>query len=338
MQIVPIQPAPGPGQKDLWKTELSGAITSCDELLHELELEHLLADFVQHNPAFRLRVPRPYVAKIQKGQPDDPLLLQVLPTLRENEQTGLMDPVGDLTAMPIPGLLHKYHGRALLITTGACAIHCRYCFRRHFPYSETSDQTSRRSGTIEYLRKHPEIQEIILSGGDPLMLDDTKLANLCAELETIPHIKWLRLHTRLPVVLPSRINVSLLQWMENSRFRITVVIHTNHANELAHEEMEALQRLQAIRVNLLNQSVLLKDVNDDAATLIDLSHRLHDCGVSPYYLHLLDKVQGALHFDVDGAKACSIIAEMRSRLPGFLVPQLVREIANTDSKTAIFDI
>lgn len=338
MQILPIQPIPCSKQKELWKIELSESITSCEELLHELELEHLLANFVQHKPAFQLRIPRPYVAKIRKGQADDPLLLQVLPTLRENEKTGFIDPVGDLAAMPIPGLLHKYYGRALLITTGACAIHCRYCFRRHFPYSETSDQTSRRSSTIEYLRNHPEIQEVILSGGDPLMLDDTKLANLCAELETVPHIKWLRLHTRLPVVLPSRINQSLLQWMQKSRFRITVVIHTNHANELKHKEMLALQRLQDIRITLLNQSVLLKGVNDNPATLIELSQRLHDCGVFPYYLHLLDKVQGAMHFDVSHEKARNLLAELRSGLPGFLVPKLVREIANTDSKTAIFDI
>jgi EF-P beta-lysylation protein EpmB len=338
MQFVSIQPAPGPGRKELWKTEISESITSSEELLHLLELEHLLADFVQYNPAFRLRVPRPYVAKIQKGQPDDPLLLQVLPTLRENKQTGFVDPVGDLAAMPTPGLLHKYHGRALLITTGACAIHCRYCFRRHFPYSETSDQASRRLSAIEYLRKHPEIQEVILSGGDPLMLDDAKLANLCAELETVPHVKWLRLHTRLPVVLPSRINRSLLLWMKNSRFKITVVIHANHANELAHKEMKALQQLQDIRVKLLNQSVLLKNVNDNATALIQLSQRLHDCGVSPYYLHLLDKVQGALHFDVSREKACNIMTKLRSRLPGFLVPKLVREDANTDSKTAIFNI
>jgi EF-P beta-lysylation protein EpmB len=338
MQFVSIQAPPDSKQKELWKTELSESISSSEELLHELELEHLLTDFIQHKPAFRLRVPRPYAAKIQKGRADDPLLLQVLPTLRENEKTGSIDPVGDLAAMPTPGLLHKYHGRALLITTGACAIHCRYCFRRHFPYSETSDQTSIRSDTIEYLHKHSEIQEVILSGGDPLMLDDTKLANLCAELETVPHIKWLRLHTRLPVVLPSRINQSLLQWMQKSRFRITVVIHTNHANELTHKEMLALQRLQNIRVTLLNQSVLLKDVNDNPTALIELSQRLHDCGVVPYYLHLLDKVRGAMHFDVNHEKACNLQAELRSSLPGFLVPKLVREIANTDSKTAIFDI
>lgn len=337
MQFASLQ-TPDSRQRELWKTELSESISSSKELLRELELDHLHKSIVQQNPDFKLRVPRPYIAKIQKGKIDDPLLLQILPTLKENDTTGLNDPVGDLTAMPTPGLLHKYHGRALLITTGACAIHCRYCFRRHFPYSAASDQTSRRSGAIEYLRNHPEIQEVILSGGDPLMLDDTKLANLCTELEDIPHIKWLRLHTRLPVVLPSRINRSLLKWMNSSRFKITVVIHANHANELTHKEADALQRLHDIRVNLLNQSVLLKGVNDNPTALIELSQRLHDCSVSPYYLHLLDKVQGAMHFDVSEKNACELMTELRSSLPGFLVPRLVREIANTDSKTAIFDI
>jgi EF-P beta-lysylation protein EpmB len=338
MQILPTQPVSCSKHKELWKKELSESITSIEELLHELELDHLLTNLVQHNPAFRLRVSRSFVAKMKKGQPNDPLLLQVLPTLKENEHTGVMDPVGDLAAMPTPGLLHKYHGRALLITTGACAIHCRYCFRKHFPYSEASSHISKQAKALQYLRNHPEIQEIILSGGDPLMLDDNRLENLCGELETIPHLKWLRLHTRLPVVLPSRINHTLLKWMKSSRFKITVVIHTNHANELTHKEQAALQLLQDIRVNLLNQSVLLKDINDNATTLIELSQRLHDCGVSPYYLHLLDKVQGAMHFDVSSKKASAILAELRSRLPGFLVPRLVREDANTDSKTAIFDI
>lgn len=338
MQSVSLQAFASRQPKELWKNELAEAISSPIELLRELELEHRLSDFIDDEPGFRLRVPRAYVAKMQKGNPEDPLLLQVLPTLEEKETSGSKDPVGDIHAMLSPGLLHKYHGRALLITTGACAIHCRYCFRRHFPYAENSSQLSNWQNALDYLRTHQEIREVILSGGDPLVLDDAKLESLCNELETIPHIKWLRLHTRLPVVLPSRINNSLLQWMEKSRFRITVVIHANHAQELGFREKQALQQLQQINITLLNQSVLLKGINDNTSAQVDLSHRLHDSGVLPYYLHLLDKVEGAMHFDVDHRKACEIMDNMRIQLPGFLVPRLVREETGASSKTAIFGI
>jgi len=322
-------------QKASWKKELADAISSPVELLRTLELEHKLSRFVDHEPDFRLRVPRAYVAKMQKGNAEDPLLLQVLPTLKERQTSGSKDPVGDINAMLTPGLLHKYHGRALLVTTGACAIHCRYCFRRHFPYAENSSQLSNWQNALSYLKTHPEIREVILSGGDPLVLDDAKLENLCNQLETIPHIKWLRLHTRLPVVLPSRINSSLLQWMEKSRFRITVVIHANHAQELGFREQQALEQLQQINITLLNQSVLLKGINDSISAQVELSQRLHDSGVIPYYLHLLDKIQGGMHFEVGHRKACEIVDNMRIQLPGYLVPRLVREEAGARSKTAI---
>lgn len=324
-------------QINSWKKELAASITSVSELLNELNLGHL-SDKVLHDSYFRLRVPRAYVAKMHKGDASDPLLLQVLPALMENGGSGSTDPVGDLDAMITPGLLHKYHGRALLIATGACAIHCRYCFRRHYPYSEASTQSSNWQHTLDYLHSHEAISEVILSGGDPLVLDDEKLAQLCKDLESIPHLKWLRLHTRLPVVLPSRINESLLAWMKQSRFRITMVIHANHANELGNTERLALQHLQQAGVTLLNQSVLLRGVNDSADNLIALSHQLHDCGVIPYYLHLLDKVQGAMHFDVDQHRAGEIMHKMRARLPGFLLPRLVREETGASSKTAIFSI
>lgn len=338
MQSVTIQTFSSRHEKETWKKELADAFSSPIELLTTLELEPMLSAFVDNDPDFRLRVPRAYVAKMQKGNPEDPLLLQVLPSLQEKNPSGCEDPVGDINAMLSPGLLHKYYGRALLITTGACAIHCRYCFRRHFPYSENSGQTSNWQSALHYLRAHPEIQEIILSGGDPLVLDDSKLEMLCNELETIPHIKWLRLHTRLPVVLPSRINHSLLRWMNNTRFRITVVIHANHAQELGDHEKLALAKLREIGATLLNQSVLLKGINDHASDLVDLSRRLHDLGVIPYYLHLLDKVRGAIHFDVDHRQASRIVENMRSQLPGFLVPRLVREESGKSSKTAIFGI
>lgn len=329
--VISIYPS---SEKD-WKKQLSEAISSPAELLQLLELEHLLTDQIETSSGFRQRVPRAYVNKMKKGDPKDPLLLQVLPTLSENELSGELDPVGDLNAMPSSGLLHKYHGRALIITTAACAIHCRYCFRRHFPYSESQALSSQWSSTLEYLKQHTDIKEVILSGGDPLVLDDNKLAALCSDLEDIPHIKWLRIHTRLPVVLPSRITPSLLAWMQNSRFRITMVIHANHANELGTDEMLALEALQNINITLLNQSVLLKNINDKTSSLIDLSHRLHDAGVMPYYLHMLDQVQGGLHFDINRDKARQLIDNMRDNLPGYLIPRLVVEETGKRSKTAI---
>lgn len=338
MHVLPATPFCPSSEKNNWKKQLAEAISSPAELLRQLELEHLLTNQIEADSNFRLHVPQAYVNKMKKGDPNDPLLLQILPTLAENELTGEQDPVGDLNAMPSSGLLHKYHGRALIITTAACAIHCRYCFRRHFPYSDAQALSSQWPDTLAYLQQHPDIHEVILSGGDPLVLDDSKLAALCHDLETIPHLKWLRIHTRLPVVLASRINPSLLEWMQNSRFRITMVIHANHANELGTDEMAALESLQNINITLLNQSVLLRKINDNTSSLINLSHRLHECGVMPYYLHLLDQVQGGLHFDVHREKAIQIIDNMRAKLPGYLVPRLVIEEKGQSSKTAISHI
>lgn len=320
-----------------WRHELANAITSADELLQVLGLEHLRTRLIQR-PAFRLLIPRAYVNKMRKQDADDPLLKQVLPLALENTGTGLKDPVGDLHAMPTPGLLHKYKGRALLITTGACAIHCRYCFRRHFPYAGSNPGKNEWKQMLDYLSSHRDIEEIILSGGDPLVLDNEKLQDLFLTLEKIPHIQWLRIHTRLPVVLPSRIDDALVTLVQKLRFRTTIVIHSNHANELMHDEYEALQRLGAAGVTLLNQSVLLKTVNDSAAALIALSKRLHHASVLPYYLHMLDPVLGATHFDVPEHRAVEILNRVRSELPGYLVPRLVREIPGEPSKSAIFSI
>ena len=319
-----------------WKRELAEAVNSVPQLLSMLGLEHLQHIYTTSEQPFRLRVPHAYIAKMQHGNIDDPLLRQVLPDPKENTDSGLLDPVGDLSSMTTPGLLHKYNGRVLLVTTGACAIHCRYCFRRHFPYSDNCKQSSLLQNTLQYIENDTSIHEIILSGGDPLTLDDERLSDMCEQLESIEHLKWLRIHTRLPVVLPSRINHSLLRWINKSRFRITMVIHANHANELGVEELEALNRLQQAGVTLLNQSVLLKNINDNIASITQLSQRLHDCGVVPYYLHLLDPVKGAMHYDVDQATACQLIEAMRNQLPGFLIPRLVREENGKDSKTAIF--
>ena len=320
-----------------WKRELAEAISSSDELLRLLQLEHTPGTSGQQ-PGFRLRVPRSFAAKMRVGDANDPLLRQVLPLDEEFASNGMIDPVGDLDAMVTPGLLHKYHGRVLLVTTGACAIHCRYCFRRNFPYSDASINPAHWRDALAYIRAHADINEVILSGGDPLVLDDHKLDQLQRQLGNIGHVKWLRIHSRLPVVLASRINSSLLKWMRDSALRITLVIHANHANEIGAQEQAALAALRQAGVSLLNQSVLLKGVNDSAAALVALSHRLHDCGVMPYYLHCLDKTRGAMHFEVSQARALEIMDEMRAILPGFLVPRLVREQAGENSKTAIFSI
>jgi len=320
-----------------WQFELANAITSVDELLYELELDRIENQRIR-NSDFSLRVPRAFVKKMQKGDADDPLLRQVLPVTSENNLSGLTDPVGDLNAMATPGLLHKYKGRVLLVTTGACAIHCRYCFRRHFPYSSSNPRNNEWQQALEYLRARDDIHEVILSGGDPLVLDNAKLGRLFTALEQIPHIQWLRIHTRLPVVLPSRIDDGLITLLLKLRFRITLVIHANHANELMIDELETLHRLASTGITLLNQSVLLKGVNDSTASLISLSMRLYEAGVLPYYLHMLDPVQGAMHFDVPQYRAIEILNTLKQELPGFLLPRLVREKPGETSKTAIFTI
>ncbi len=321
-----------------WKQALSNAITSPAQLIKELGLSKELASAIIKQPDFKCLVPRSYLKKIQPGDINDPLLKQVLPLIIENEQQGLLDPVGDLTAMPSNGLLHKYHGRALLITTGACAIHCRYCFRRHYPYQQAACKPSVMQKIFNYLQTHTDIDEIILSGGDPLVLDDAKLRLLFTQLENIDSLISLRIHTRVPVVLPSRITGNLLHLLKSSRFRITMVIHANHANELGEDEQQGLKQLHNAGITLLNQSVLLKDINDDATSLIQLSKRLHACFTLPYYLHMLDPVQGAMHFDTSKQLAIALINTLRAQLPGYLVPRLVQEIPGNESKTAIFSI
>ena len=324
-----------------WKNELANATTSASQLLKKLQLEEQLT-LIDEQPDFRCLATDSYISKMQRGNIDDPLLRQVLPLSAENhlhiQSAGVYDPVGDSDAMASPGLLHKYHGRALLISTGACAIHCRYCFRRHYPYQQSSCNRNDLSEAMSYLRQHPEIDEIILSGGDPLVMDNEKLASLIQQLENVTQLSTLRIHTRLPVVLPDRIDEGLLQLLHSSRLLVVMVIHSNHANELQHNELSKLHLLHEAGISLLNQSVLLKGVNDDAATLITLSKRLLQCKTLPYYLHLLDPVTGAMHFDVNRQNALDIVKLMQQQLPGYLVPRLVQEISGKQAKTAIFNI
>ncbi len=321
-----------------WQDELSHAVKNPALLLQMLGLEdRLQAINAESLKNFPLRVTQSYINKMRYGDPQDPLLRQVFPLIDENiEVEGFSaDPVGDHLAISSPGILHKYQGRALLLTTGACAIHCRYCFRRHFPYSESNPLASQWQQSLASLQKDHSIREVIFSGGDPLALTDAKLAAMVEDLQKIPHIKRLRIHTRLPLVLPKRINKSLLSWASKSSLRVVMVIHANHANEIDAETADALSLLRDAGCELLNQAVLLRGVNDDAERLIALSEKLSEVQVLPYYLHLLDKVQGASHFDVDEAKGIALTAEMRRELPGYLVPRLVREQQGEASKTII---
>jgi len=324
-----------------WKKELANAITSSSELLKILQLEEHLQT-IEESADFKCLVTASYVKKIKPGDINDPLLLQILPLKIEHDRsiqhTGSTDPVGDLNATASEGLIHKYNGRALLITTGACAIHCRYCFRRHYPYQTSSCTTSAIDAAVDYLNAASSIEEIILSGGDPLVLDNAKLQKLISRLETVPHLTTLRIHSRLPLVLPDRIDEELIQILRSTRLKVVMVIHCNHANELAKKEYEKLQQLFDAGITLLNQSVLLRGVNDNEKTLVALSKRLFACNTLPYYLHQLDQVKGAMHFAVTDSKALELRNKMEQRLPGYLVPALVREISGNKSKTAIFRI
>ena len=318
-----------------WQTALAQAIRDPAELLQRLNLPmDLLPSAQAAARLFPLRVPHSYLQRIQPGALDDPLLRQVLPLAEECAQTdeGVVDPVGDLDAMASPGLLHKYHGRALLVTTGACAIHCRYCFRRHFPYASSNPLHQHREATLAYLREHTELNEVILSGGDPLSLPDSQLAAWVKECECIPHLQILRLHTRLPVVLPERVDDALCQWLSATRFTTVIVLHINHPREIDTTVGRAIQALRDCGATLLNQSVLLRRVNDSVATLEDLSQTLFTHGVLPYYLHQFDPVQGAMHFAVPLAEGQALVAALRTRLPGYLVPKYVQEIPGMAAK------
>ena len=320
-----------------WQAELARAITDPAELLADVGLgEEWLPAARAAAGFFPLRVPRGFVARMRPGDPHDPLLRQVLPLAEEclTAQGFGPDPVGDLAAMAVPGVLHKYQGRVLLTTTGACAVHCRYCFRRHFPYADANAAADHWRTALEYIASDDSVSEVILSGGDPLSLSDRRLAELVRGLDDIAHLQRLRFHTRLPIVLPERVNDEILDWLGATRLRVVVVVHANHANEIDSSVRTALARLKGIGAELLNQSVLLRGVNDCAEALTALSETMFDAGVLPYYLHLLDRVQGAAHFEVHDDIARSLMTELNKRLPGYLVPRLVREIPGAPGKVS----
>ncbi|MBS0439759.1 MAG: EF-P beta-lysylation protein EpmB [Proteobacteria bacterium] len=334
-----ITASPLPAQQThAWQRLWRDAIVDPRELLDLLDLGHLAGSMLPaRDTGFAMRVPRGFAARMRRGDAADPLLLQVLPQAAELiEAMGYsLDAVGDMDARVAGGVLHKYSGRALLIATGSCAVNCRYCFRRHFPYAEETAAADRWRQAIGYIRADASIAEVILSGGDPLSLSTPKLAELTAALAAIAHIKRLRIHTRLPVVLPERVDAQFLAWLRALPWPIAIVLHANHANEIDDGVADACVRLRDAGATLLNQSVLLRGVNDDVDALADLSARLFDCGVVPYYLHQLDRVAGAAHFAVDDVRARDLVEQLRGRVSGYLVPRLVREIAGERAKTAL---
>lgn len=319
-----------------WQKNLAEGFSSAVELLEFLQLPPSLADKVAEKQ-FKTRVPRGFASRMQPGNRYDPLLLQVLAIEDELKITDgfIGDPLAEITAIPLSGLIHKYHGRVLLTLTGACAINCRYCFRRHFPYQDNNPGRSGWKDALEYIAKDSCIHEVILSGGDPLLAKDNLLSDLFTQLATIPHLQTVRIHTRIPVVLPERVNQSFLHLLTENRLHKVVVLHSNHPQELDNNVLEACVALRHAGCHLLNQSVLLAGVNDNAEILAQLSERLFACGVLPYYLHLLDKVQGAAHFDVSLQHASAIFQKLQSLLPGYLVPRLVREEAGKKHKTLV---
>lgn len=321
-----------------WQQALAKSITSLDELCRLLELDsQKFAEFIDTLPKFPLRVPRGFVARMQKGNLRDPLLMQVLPLQKELEfTTGFcQDPIQEKNANPLPGLLHKYPGRVLLIATGACAVHCRYCFRREFPYEENVLANGALLRVLEYIRNDLSIEEVILSGGDPLIFKDSALSQWLQNLAAIPHVKIVRFHSRIPVVLPERITPELISILTASRLRPVIVIHCNHPQELDDLVKQCLTAMHKAGITLLNQAVLLRDINNQVDILSQLNRQLFNAGVLPYYLHLLDPVQGAAHFSVSADEGKQLIQQLRDQLPGYLVPKLAQEIAGKSAKVTL---
>lgn len=319
-----------------WQKKLAQGFNSVTDLLTYLELPVQYGSTLAEKK-FSTRIPLSFAQRMQKGDANDPLLLQVLAVDNElniNEEYS-QDPLVELNANPFKGLIHKYHGRVLLTLTGVCAVNCRFCFRRHFPYQENNPGRSGWKAICDYINKDPSITEVILSGGDPLLASDLVLKELIQQLEAIPHVTTLRIHTRIPVVFPERIDPEFLAVLTATRLRKVVVLHCNHAQELDESVHTACADLRSIGCVLLNQSVLLTGINDEPGILAALSHALFAYGVLPYYLHVLDKVQGAAHFDMHFSRAQTIYQQLQLLLPGYLLPRLAREEPGKLSKTLL---
>ena len=323
-----------------WQKELANAVKNPLQLLEILEIEQqngLISQFAKKQ--FPMLVPLPFIKKMKKGNINDPLLKQVLPILDEEliVEGFSTDPLVEQNNDQ-KGLLHKYKSRVLIILKSGCAVNCRYCFRRHFPYADNSVNKSQLQDIVDYIQQHPDVNEVILSGGDPLMCKDKQLFELIDLLETLPQLTRLRFHSRLPVVIPSRITPALTNRLQQSRFNVVMVLHINHAQEIDDDLAAAMKLCHQAGIQLLNQGVLLKGVNDDVASLVALSEALFSVNILPYYLFLLDKVQGASHFDISEKQAQQLHKQMQAELPGYLVPRLSREIAGQQNKTLIHSL
>ena len=315
-----------------WQRILADSLTTSNQLLSRLGLTDQVQS-VDQSPDFPVRVPEPFVTRMVPGDPHDPLLRQVLAVADERHAMPgfVKDPLDELEG-PMPGVLHKYRSRVLVIYRGGCAINCRYCFRRHFPYQENTLTAREVDGLVGYLEAHPEVNEVILSGGDPLMADDQALSSLFVRLESVSSINRLRIHTRLPIVIPERVTETLCQTIAATALPVVMVLHSNHANEIDQPVMDAVSQLRGVCRSVLNQSVILKGINDSADALIALSERLFEAGIDPYYLNVLDRVSGAHHFDVSDLEVAALHQELLNALPGYLVPKLVREVPGIGHK------
>ncbi len=327
---------------DHWQTLLSQTLSSPAELFRYLEIsdadsQRLLEDANAASLEFALRIPRPWLDRIEKGNLNDPLLRQVLPLGEELKDVPgyVSDPLAEMESNPHNGLIHKYKGRVLIILTSACAINCRYCFRRHFPYEDNRLGPDQWQQVLTYLQNEQSITEVIFSGGDPLVSSDKRLQQMISDLEQIPHLQRLRIHTRLPVVLPQRVTRELCQILQNSRLQTVVVVHSNHTNEIDQDVTNAVTGLRQAGVTVLNQAVLLRGVNNSVQALKSLSETLFSSGILPYYLFTFDPVKGAAHFDVPDDEARQLMQALQSELPGYLVPKLAREIPGRSAKTLL---
>ena len=319
----------------IWQKILANSITKPAELFSMLELDHtLLPASLKACLLFKLKVPSPFIQRMRMRDVSDPLLMQVLPVKQESEVISgfSCDPLLESNQIPVEGLIHKYKGRVLVMSSSVCAVNCRFCFRRHFSYEENQLNEKRLDDIVSYIGQDDSIKEVILSGGDPLILSDRRLSELIQCFARLAHVKTVRIHTRLPIMIPQRISDDLLHAVTHDRLKTVVVLHCNHGNEVDSAVKTACQKMARAGLTLLSQAVLLKGINDNATALLYLHERLFDCGVIPYYLHLLDKVQGAAHFDVMESSAKKIMSQLRALSPGYLVPRLVREIAGRPFK------
>ena len=322
-------------EESAWQQEMKQAIRSSLGLCEFLKIPPIAINVEEND--FPVFVPRSFAARMNPGDPADPLLLQVIAQSQESLpiEGYEKDPNGEATAVLAAGVLRKYSSRALMITSGACAVHCRYCFRRHYPYSDSPSGLEQWQSSLQAIAQDTNIEEVILSGGDPLVLSDQSIGQLLSALADIPHVKHVRFHTRTPVIIASRMTSTLLSHLKSTRLKVWFVIHSNHANELDGEVLASLSKLQQIGIPVLNQAVLLRRVNDNEDALYALCKRLIDAQITPYYLHQLDEVAGAAHFYVSPDRGRELIAAIRKRLPGYAVPRYVKEIAGEQSKTVL---